>query len=57
LPKVEQSMVPSEFKPQDGVTWPRRLKEFVAGKVVRDVDFGKFRVNPSIDLKRFDIGR
>jgi hypothetical protein len=57
LPKVEQSMVPSEFKPQDGVNWPRRLKESVAGKVVTDVDFGKFRVNPTIDLKRFDIGR
>jgi hypothetical protein len=57
LPKVEQSMVPSEFKPQDGANWPRRLKESVAGKVVQDVDFGRFRVNPSIDLKRFDIGR
>jgi hypothetical protein len=57
LPKVEQSIVPSEFKLQDGVNWPRRLKEFVAGKVVRDVDFGKFRINPTINLKRFDVGR
>jgi hypothetical protein len=47
----------SDFKVQDGLNWPHRVKKMAADKVVEDVKLGKFKINPKIDPRRFDIGR
>ena len=57
LPRIEQRILPSDFKMQDGLNWPRKLREEANGKVVASLDLGKFKINPSINPKRFDVGR
>jgi hypothetical protein len=57
LPLVEHRVVPSDFKTQDGLTWPRRLTDTVSPREFSRIDFGKFRLNPKLDPKRFDVGR
>lgn len=57
LPMVEQQLTPSYFKVQDGVTWPHRLSETVGTEVVSRMDLGRFRLNPKLEPKRFDIAR
>ncbi len=57
LPMVEQRLVPSDFKLQDGLNWPRKLREETGGKVVSSIDLGKFQINPSIKPSRFEVGR
>jgi hypothetical protein len=55
--KVERRVYFSEYRAQNGVHWPRRLKEVVAGRVVVDTTLNKFKINPKIDPKRFDPSR
>jgi hypothetical protein len=57
LPVVEHRLLPSEFKTQDGLTWPHRLTEIIAGVETFRIDLGKYRLNPKLDSKRFDVGR
>ena len=54
-PDVTWRTVFSEFKVQDGLNWPHRVKEMVGDKVVEDIKLGKFKINPKIDARRFDI--
>ena len=57
LPMVEHRLVPSNFRTQDGLNWPHRLTETVGTNVVSRTDLGKFRLNPKLQPKRFEIGR
>ena len=45
----------SDFKLEDGVNWPRRMKLLVETQVREDIRFGRFKINPKLDAKRFDI--
>lgn len=47
----------SEFKVQDGLNWPHRFREMLGDKVTADMKLGKFKINPKIDPRRFNIGR
>lgn len=57
LPIVEHRLVPSNFRLQDGLNWPRKFREEIGGKVVSSTDLGKFQINPSIKPSRFEVGR
>jgi hypothetical protein len=57
LALVERRLVFSEFKPSDGILWPRRITESVDGEVVRQIRLGGFRINPKLDPKRFAPSR
>ena len=56
-PDVLWRTVFSEFKLQDGVNWPHRVKEMVGDKVTGDMKLGKFKINPKIDARKFNVGR
>jgi hypothetical protein len=56
-PMVEHRLVPSNFRLQDGLNWPRRLVDSAGTDEVYEMDFGKFRLNPKLEPKRFEIGR
>jgi len=52
---IEHRLVPSKFKVEGGVNWPHRLTDFIGKDVSSETDFGKYRLNPKLDTKRFDI--
>lgn len=56
-PDVMWRMVFSDFKVQDGLTWPHRVKQMAGDKVTEDMKLGKFKLNPKIDAKKFNVGR
>jgi hypothetical protein len=53
LPAVQHELVFSQFETVAGVTWPRRWKEYADGQLLDDTRFGKFKINPTIDPKKF----
>ena len=57
IPMVEYRLTASKFKKQDGVNWPHRLTVIVGTKVISQTDLGRFRLNPKLDPKRFDVSR
>jgi hypothetical protein len=54
---VERRLYFSDFKIQDGLNWPHRLKEVVDGEVITETRLGKYKINPKIDPNRFDPKR
>jgi hypothetical protein len=56
-PDVTWRVVFSEFKVQDGLNWPHRVKEMLGDKVTSDMKLGKFKINPKIDARKFNVGR
>ena len=56
-PDVLWRTVFSDFKMQDGLNWPHRVKEMVGDKVTEDMKLGKFKINPKIDARKFNVGR
>jgi hypothetical protein len=54
---VERRLCFSDFKIEDGLNWPHRLKEVVDGEVVTETRLGKYKTNPKIDPKRFEPAR
>lgn len=57
LPLVQHEIVFSQFETVDGVTWPRRWKELADGKLLEDTRLGKFKINATIDPRKFAIGK
>ena len=45
----------SDFKVQDGVNWPHRMKLLVNTQVREEIRLGRFKINPRLDAKRFDV--
>jgi hypothetical protein len=43
------------YKLQDGFNWPRRLTHIADGEVIDETKFGKFKINPDLKPKKFDI--
>jgi hypothetical protein len=43
---VERRLYFSDFKIEDGLNWPHRLKEVVDGEVVTETRLGKYKTNP-----------
>ena len=56
-PDVTWRLVFSDFKTQDGLNWPHRLKEMSGTQVMSDMKLGKFKINPKIDARKFNVGR
>ena len=54
---VERRLYFSDFKVEDGLNWPHRLKEVVDGEVITQTRLGKYKINPKIDPNRFDPKR
>ena len=54
-PDVMWKLELSDFKLQDGVNWPHRLKLLVETQVREDIRLGRFRLNPRLDPRRFAI--
>jgi len=55
LPLVEHQLVFADYRTADGLTWPHRLTEYVAGEIVEDIRLGKFTINPKINPKTFKV--
>ena len=55
LPLVTRRLIVSDFKRQDGLNWPHRLREMVDAQVTEDTRLGRFKINPKIDARRFNI--
>jgi len=56
-PLLTWRLVPSEFKAQNGVNWPRRLKVMIGKDVVEEMRLGKLTLNPKLDPRKFVVGR
>jgi hypothetical protein len=54
---VTWKVVPTDFRNQNGVNWPRRIQVVIDDKVNEDMRLGSFRLNPKIDPRRFNIGK
>lgn len=59
IPPGNRGMAPkrwlfSDFKAQDGITWPRVIEEEFQGKT-DEIRLGRVRINPKIDARKFDI--
>jgi hypothetical protein len=55
LPLVEHRLIVSDFERQDGLNWPRRLQHVVGKDVVEDIKVRRFRINPRMDPRKFEI--
>ena len=49
----ERRLVFTNFERAGGLTWPRRIREELAGETAREYRLGKYRINPKIDPRRF----
>lgn len=56
-PNVTWRLVPSEFKTQNGVNWPRRIQIMYGRQVSEETRLGSYRINPRINPRRFVVGR
>ena len=56
-PIVTWRLVPSEFKTQNGVNWPRRFQVLYGRQVSEEMRLGSYRINPKINPRRFIVGR
>ena len=54
---VEHRLLFSNFKTENGITWPHDVKELSAGELIAETHFGKLHVNPKLDAQRFAPGR
>lgn len=54
LAMVERQLRFSDYRQAEGLNWPHRFRESVAGKLTLETTLGKFKINPKIDPKRFD---
>ena len=45
----------SDFKTEDGLTWPRRFKLTVDGRENDEFRFGRYKINPKLEPKDFSI--
>ena len=43
----------SDFKREDGVNWPHRMKRATLTQVLEDIHLGRFKINPRLDATRF----
>jgi hypothetical protein len=57
LRMVAHRLVPSTFKAQGGLNWRHRLTDAVGADEVSQMDLGTFRLNPTLEPKRFEVGR
>jgi hypothetical protein len=57
LPLVERRIYYSDYKKTDGLNWPHRFREVVAGATIGDTRLGKFKINPPVDPSRFVTAR
>jgi hypothetical protein len=46
-----------DFHDVDGVKWPFRLRRAVAGQTIEETTFDRFRINPKIDPKKFEVSK
>jgi len=56
-PVVTWQLVASDYKAQNGLNWPRRLRVMADRDVDADMRLGSVRINPKLDSRRFDVGR
>lgn len=52
-PLVDHAVAFTDFKTEDGLTWPRRITETADGHPLEDMRFRSVRINPKIDPRRF----
>jgi len=57
LTPVEHQLFFDDYKTADGFTWPHTLIEKIGGHVTSTVKLGKYKINPSLNPKRFDPSR
>ena len=43
----------SDFKREDGVNWPHRMKRATPTEILEDIRLGRFKINPRLDAARF----
>jgi hypothetical protein len=55
LPLVEWATTISEYKKVDGLLWPHRMTTTVDGRKHEEMRFRRFRLNPDINPRTFEI--
>jgi hypothetical protein len=56
LAPVTWKMTFADFKVQDGLNWPHRIRVTSSDKVTEDTRLGKFKINPKMDARKFNFG-
>jgi hypothetical protein len=56
-PDVTWSLWLSDYKTRDGVTWPHKLQTKVGDRTIAEEKISRYRLNPRIDQRRFNVGR
>lgn len=54
---ITWTMALSDFKTRDGVQWPHRLRIRAGDSVTEDNRISRYRINPKIDMRRFQMAR
>lgn len=52
---TETRLYYGDFRERDGVKWPHRIRRAVGGQTVEETTFDRFRINPKIDPKKFEV--
>jgi hypothetical protein len=52
---VEHRIYYAEYRDVDGLQFPFRLRRAVAGETVEETTFDRFRINPKIDPRKFEV--
>jgi hypothetical protein len=54
-PNVAGRLEFSDFKREDGVNWPHRMKRVTQTQTLEDIRLGRFKINPRLDAARFSV--
>jgi hypothetical protein len=55
IPTVEYRLAFDDYRTADGLTWPHRIRKFMAGQRIQEIRLGKFKINPKINDRKFDV--
>lgn len=52
---LEHRMYYADYRDVDGRQWPFRIRRAIAGETTEETTFDRFRINPKIDPRRFEV--
>jgi hypothetical protein len=52
---VEQRLYFADYREVDGLKLPFRLRRAVGGETTEETVFDRFRINPNIDPRKFEV--
>lgn len=52
---IENRVYYSDYRDVDGMKFPFRIRRAVAGQTIEETTFDRFKINPKIDAKKFEV--